>query len=167
MILIAYDGSKDAKAAINRAATLMPGHPAVLLTVWATFEETMTRTATPFGTMAGVGNIKEIDDGTQKAALRQAEEGAALARQAGLDAAPQTRARSGSICDTILAGADDVHAQAVIVGSRGRSELKSLLLGSVSHALLQHADRSVLVVPSANMAEHRREKRRAHERVAV
>jgi hypothetical protein len=31
-----------------------------------------------------------------------------------------------------------------------------LLLGSVSHSVVQHADRAVLVVPSHNVAERRR-----------
>jgi hypothetical protein len=43
-----------------------------------------------------------------------------------------------------LAEADRVNADAIIVGSRGRSGLESALLGSVSHALLEHADRPVL-----------------------
>lgn len=33
MILIAYDGSDDAKAAIERAAELVSGQPAVVVTV--------------------------------------------------------------------------------------------------------------------------------------
>jgi hypothetical protein len=32
-----------------------------------------------------------------------------------------------------------------------------MLLGSVSHAVLQHADRAVIVVPSPAVAEERRE----------
>jgi nucleotide-binding universal stress UspA family protein len=34
------------------------------------------------------------------------------------------------------------HANAIVVGSRGLTGIKSLLLGSVSHGLVQHADRN-------------------------
>ncbi|HTU86360.1 MAG TPA: hypothetical protein VMF57_12350 [Solirubrobacteraceae bacterium] len=43
MILIAYDGSDDAKAAIARAGQLMRGARAAILTVWEPFESLVTR----------------------------------------------------------------------------------------------------------------------------
>lgn len=44
------------------------------------------------------------------------------------------------------------------MGSRGLSGLKSMLLGSVSHAVIQQADRTVMIVPSPQSAASR-----AHE----
>ena len=37
MILICYDGSDDAKAAIKRLGALLPGASATVLTVWESF----------------------------------------------------------------------------------------------------------------------------------
>jgi hypothetical protein len=50
------------------------------------------------------------------------------------------------------------------MGSRGLHGVKSLLVGSVSHAVIQHADRTVIVVPSPAVAAARgRERHDAHE----
>ena len=44
MILIAYDGSADAQAAIDRAGELMKGEPATVLTVWERLIDVVART---------------------------------------------------------------------------------------------------------------------------
>ena len=44
----------------------------------------------------------------------------------------------------------------IVMGTRGLAGVKSMLLGSVSHAVLQHADRAVMIVPSPSVVEHRR-----------
>jgi nucleotide-binding universal stress UspA family protein len=68
-----------------------------------------------------------------------------------------------AVADTLLAEADRVTAGAIVVGSRGLGGLGSLLLGSVSHALLQRADRAVVIVPSPKVAEKRKEKRHSRD----
>ena len=165
MILIAYDGSDDAKSAIQHAATLLPGYPAVVLTVWEPFLTMMMRSPAGMGSVAGVPDIEGIDDACRQSAEARAEEGAQLARDAGIDARARVVSRLGSIAEAILKEAADADATAIVVGSRGLTGVKSLLLGSVSHGVLQHADRSVLVVPSPTVAEQRHA--RAHEHAAV
>lgn len=44
----------------------------------------------------------------------------------------------------------------IVLGTRGLGGVKSFLLGSVSHAVVQHADRPLLIVPSPDLAEQRR-----------
>jgi nucleotide-binding universal stress UspA family protein len=61
---------------------------------------------------------------------------------------------------TILDEADEIGARAIVLGTRGLTGVKSLLLGSVSHAVLQHADRPVIVIPSPAVAQQRA----AHQR---
>jgi nucleotide-binding universal stress UspA family protein len=49
------------------------------------------------------------------------------------------------------------------MGSRGLTGVKSMLLGSVSHAVIQHADRTVIVVPSPAIATERASERHTRE----
>jgi nucleotide-binding universal stress UspA family protein len=158
MILIAYDGSDDAKAAIEHAAKLFPGERVTVLTVWQHFIDTMARVG---GGITMVIDYDQIDDEAAKGAHDRAHEGAGLAKEAGLDAEPQTAVVDSSIADAILVAADAVDASAVVIGSRGYTGVKSLMLGSVSHHVLQHADLPVVVVPSPAVARARAEHRQS------
>ena len=156
MILIAYDGSPDAQAAIDRAATLESGEKAIVLAVWEPFVEVMARTGAGFA--PEMVDFQAIDKSTQEAAHTRAEEGAERARAAGLDAEGRTRMLKTTITNAILAEAEAIGASAVVIGSRGLTGVKSVVLGSVSTALVHHADRPVIVVPSPDVARERRER---------
>jgi nucleotide-binding universal stress UspA family protein len=52
----------------------------------------------------------------------------------------------GPPADAILEHAED--ALLIVIGQRGRGPVSSLVLGSVSHHVLQHARCPVLVVPA-------------------
>ncbi len=157
MILIAYDGSPDADAAIDRAGLLLKGQSATVLSVWEPFEDVVTRAGA--GMTIGAIDWVAIDRSYQDQAGKRAEDGAERAQAAGLTAEPRIQVRRGTIADTILEAADDVDADAIVLGTRGLTRLKSLLLGSVSHAVLQNAGRPVMVVPSAEVAEARTARR--------
>ena len=55
-------------------------------------------------------------------------------------------APSGRVVPEILSAAEESGADLIVVGSRGLSDFSGLLVGSVSHKLIQHADCPVLVV---------------------
>jgi nucleotide-binding universal stress UspA family protein len=156
MILLCYDGSDDAKAAIDRAATLFPGRPATVLTVWEPFIAVLERTGAGLAFGGPAMDFDDIDAQNEKAALDAAKEGAARADAAGLSAQPRSVCRGTTIANTILDAAEDVGADAIVMGTRGLTGLKSLLMGSVSDAVLHHADRPVVIVPSTETAEARR-----------
>jgi nucleotide-binding universal stress UspA family protein len=156
MILICYDGSPDARSAIEHAGELLKGQLATVLTVWEPFVRVLARTPSTLGPPLGIVNVEEIDEASRQSAEQLAKEGAELARQVGLNAQPRTCAQRTTIAHTILAEADATGATAIVMGSRGLTGLKSLLLGSVSHAVIQHADRTVIVVPSPEVAAARK-----------
>ena len=153
MILIAYDGSADAQAAIDRAADLFGGETATVFVVWERFVDIVTRAGA--GMPIGEIDYEALDHGYDEQARRRAEEGAERARNAGLDAQARVGVREHTIATTILAEADELGVNAIVLGTRGLTGLKSLLLGSVSHAVVQHAHVPVLVVPSAETAAER------------
>lgn len=159
MTLICYDGSQDARTAIERASGLFRSQPAVVLSVWEDFSNVLLRTGAALGGAAI--DFEEIDQASEASARERAEEGARLAREAGFDAQPRVAVRGVTIWETILEQADDVQASAVVLGSRGLTGVKSLLLGSVSQAVLNHADRAVMVVPSPDAAGRRADHRHA------
>jgi nucleotide-binding universal stress UspA family protein len=154
VILIAYDGSNDAKAAITEAASLFPGEEAVVATVWQRFIDTMARAGTTIGAPAIV-DLDEIDGATEGAAKETAEEGAAQARGLGLDARGGTASVLTTVADAVIHQARDVNARAIVIGTRGLTGLKSIVLGSVSSGVLHHSDRPVVVVPSPAVIEAR------------
>jgi nucleotide-binding universal stress UspA family protein len=155
MILICYDGSPDSRSAIAHAGKLMPGETATVLTVWESFIDVMTRTSAGIGYWTQEMNLEEIDADSEQSARARADEGVKHARRAGLNPQPLTSVRGATTAYTILAKADEVEANAIVLGTRGLTGVKSLLLGSVSHAVLQHADRPVMVVPSPEIAAKR------------
>jgi nucleotide-binding universal stress UspA family protein len=158
MILICYDGSPDAKAAIDRAAKLLPNESATVLTVWEPFIDVLAHTPGALSGAVGAIDYDKVDETSRSFAEQRAAEGAEYARAGGLTAEPRAASYETTIAKGILGEADDVAADAIVMGSRGLTGVKSLLLGSVSHAVIQHADRPVIVVPSPEVAE-----RRSHE----
>jgi nucleotide-binding universal stress UspA family protein len=59
----------------------------------------------------------------------------------------ETMIREDEAVDGILAVEDEIDPTAILLGSRGRSRLRRLLLGSTSEAVIRRADSNVLLVP--------------------
>jgi nucleotide-binding universal stress UspA family protein len=158
MILVSYEGSVDAQAAVDHAARLMPGAEATVLTVWEPFTNVMMGAGSMgmgLGTVRTSVDSEVIDKASREAALANATEGAERARAAGLVARARPEPRQGDVANTILVVAAEVDADVIVMGTRGLGAVKSFLLGSVSHAVIQRADRAVLIVPSPALAEQR------------
>jgi len=55
-------------------------------------------------------------------------------------------ARSGSIAPTIIEAAHTLGCDLIVMGTRGLSDFSGLMVGSIAHKVIHHADRPVLVV---------------------
>ncbi|GAA3106293.1 universal stress protein [Nonomuraea sp. NPDC049421] len=144
-ILIAYDGSDDAKAAIEFAGRMFPGEHAVVLTVWERLAMTSARASA--GLMVTIDQAGAEDEAIGQAMSELAMQGAELAREAGLDATPRCDVDSVAVWSTIVDVAEELDASLIVTGTRGLGGVRSLLLGSTSDRVLHHAHRPVLVVP--------------------
>lgn len=146
-ILLCFDGSSDAEFAIRTAASLLGPRPAVVVTVseplrlWEPSDPATVLDA-PIGMLASKAlKLEEIID---EVAQEQVNRGVELARSAGLDA--QGRVARGKPWRAICDVANQIDAEAIVLGARGLSRIESALLGSVSTAVSSHAGRPVLIV---------------------
>jgi nucleotide-binding universal stress UspA family protein len=89
-----------------------------------------------------IAHTDEVDE--SETALKSAAE---AAEAAGVSYALERI--SGETVPTIVAFADEKEADVIVLGSRGRNALATALLGSVSHGVLRHASRPVLVAKTA------------------
>lgn len=160
-VLLCYDGSDNARQAIERAGQLLGGGEAVVLTVWESLGSAILRSlpsgGTEFGREArGIAEdvVDELDASTADAARATALDGAALATGAGFDArslSPRALARAAertavTVWRAVLDAGDEEDAELIVLGSRGRSGVKSMVLGSVSYGVVHNSGRPVLIV---------------------
>jgi nucleotide-binding universal stress UspA family protein len=145
-IVIAYDGSVDARRAIEHAGALLRPCRAIVVSVWWRIE-----LAAPAATIAAPSGValagaRRLDANERAQAQQIAHEGAALARRAGFKAEGRALCGDGSPWRAIVECAAELDAAAVVAGSRGRSRPVAALLGSTAEGILHHAHRPVLIV---------------------
>jgi nucleotide-binding universal stress UspA family protein len=138
-ILVAIDGSEAATQAVAVAVELAAEHAAELVFVhvapaldvipWSGFGSTVA---------AFPHELTHSDVGPLEAA-------AAVAAEHDVPATSRL-VRSNTPVEEIVAQAESVDADLIIVGSRGHGAVASVLLGSVSRALLDQTRRPLLIV---------------------
>jgi nucleotide-binding universal stress UspA family protein len=143
-ILVCYDGTAGAARGIEAAATLFPGHPAIVLYVWPGIAAGRVRTTSVEGVREEL--IEEVRVGARREATAVAEEGARLARRAGLDANALTVETPDRATHAIVRVATKESAAAVVVGRPSRTRVGSLLPGSVSRSVVDQCPMPVVIV---------------------
>ncbi|GAB1154566.1 universal stress protein [Paenibacillus illinoisensis] len=88
--------------------------------------------------------LEEILNEMEKASLKQLQQAKSKLESAGIN--PKTVHLKGNPAHEILRYARDTKQQLIIIGSRGLSGIKEIMLGSVSHKVSQLAICPVLIV---------------------
>jgi nucleotide-binding universal stress UspA family protein len=137
-ILVATDGSPAAREAVELGIDLAVerGGDITFLRVLAT-----DYTATRMGPIRPAA--RPLGGQGDDPALNEAR---ALAEERGIDA--RVARVAGEPAKAIAAFADELDADLLILGSRGRGPVTGALAGSVSHALLKRLKRPVVIVPA-------------------
>jgi nucleotide-binding universal stress UspA family protein len=143
-ILIATDGSEWAREALDFGLELAEEQGATPYVVYVAPAVEVLPYAS-FGTAAPTVS-HELDE-QDRVPLKEA---AAIAARRGLDV--RTELLIGNPADEIVAFGDTIDADLIVVGSRGHGAIASVLLGSVSRAVLHESRRRVLVVRDAHVA---------------
>lgn len=153
-ILVASDGSSHARSAVNLASDIAEKYGArmVILHVMQKHEsEAMARLAeVEYGAdLAGMPGSHKREAAMHEALIdlgrRILEQAEHTAREKGVKNV-QTLSDEGDPVTQVLACAKREHADLIVMGSRGLSDLKGLLLGSVSHKVSQLAECTCVTV---------------------
>ncbi|KES03079.1 universal stress protein UspA [Streptomyces toyocaensis] len=140
-VLLAVDGSPagNAAASFAFAEAALRGAPLVAMHVWNTWSE-----PTPYeGPADPLGVVVDLDR-LEERHRRLTEEAVAPWRAARPEVAVEFRVERARVRHALLDAARE--AQLVVTGARGHGGFTGMLLGSVSQALLYHADCPVTVV---------------------
>jgi nucleotide-binding universal stress UspA family protein len=130
-VLIAYDGSEPARRALARVARFMPEVSVAIVTV-----------AEPvYRDPRYTGFADPSEEKRQRDSLAEAQE---VLAKSGIEA--RTAAPIGQAADEIVRTAKEAEADLIVLGARGLSPVKRLVLGSVSTKVLHEAPCDVLVV---------------------
>jgi nucleotide-binding universal stress UspA family protein len=143
-ILVAVDGSADADRALTHAIDLAESEHARLTVMTA-----LPRLTVPADVVPGapLGELIEGAHAQAEAALQQA-------RDRVPDDVPLTTMLSEQpIRMALIRQIKDGHHDLVVMGSRGRGAVRSALLGSVSHYVLNHSRVPVLIVHAERPSE--------------
>ena len=141
-ILVAFDGSPDSLKAVKRASALATEFGASLIIVHVY--------SIPSFAYGGPGpmplvDFKSLEDSARSKAREILDKGKGICAQEGVQAKAELL-EATSIVQAIIELASKENVDLIVMGTRGMTGFKKLLVGSVSNGVVTHANCSVLVV---------------------
>lgn len=146
-IVVGTDGSDTAAIAVRHALELAAANGATLHVVHAHQNVSLTMAAASAGSGGPPLDLDRLETGLQEHGQEVVAAVAADAQKAGVEV--RTHVVSGEPADALVTVADTVHADLVVVGSRGLSGLRRFVLGSVPNRVAHHCPCSLLIVNTA------------------
>jgi nucleotide-binding universal stress UspA family protein len=140
VIVVGHDGSDGARRALDVAVDLARAGTGVRIVLAYVEQEIVGKGAAPMPVTAD-----EIEAEIRREAEALSAQGLAVT----LDV---HRAILGGPAPALLAIAHEAGADLIVVGTRGRTVLAGLLVGSTAQRLLHISDRPVLAVPATSTA---------------
>jgi nucleotide-binding universal stress UspA family protein len=138
-ILVGLDGSAGSARALAWAIELAKALKAEIVAVH------VVELLTPSALGLGLAPIELPDDWVDELRHRFEDEWAAPLKQAGIRY--RTVFETGAPAPALIATAREEHPDLIVTGSRGLGGFGELILGSVSHQLVLHAQMPVVVIP--------------------
>lgn len=140
-IVVAFDGSQNSSRAVEVAASLAAKFGSKLVVV-----HVYSSPVLPYSVAgAPVPNYAELEKSAEEAARNTLSTGVQTARDGGADARGELLEASSTVQALVEFSANE-RADLLVVGTRGMTGFKKLILGSASSGVVSHAGCSVLVV---------------------
>lgn len=134
-ILVAVDGSTNSDRAVEAAADIAKAHDSALTACHAFHVPEHYKTDL----------VDELEEALDADAERLLSHAAGVAEKAGV-AADKKLLRKGHPAQAIVAFAEEMGADLIVVGVRGRTPDQGRSMGSISSAVSQNAGCSVLLI---------------------
>jgi nucleotide-binding universal stress UspA family protein len=140
-ILLATDGSEEAKLAATTAADLAKRTGSELHVVSVAIEYPYV-----YDTYYNVGRTEEVERSRQEAQKVLDEEARKVGEAEGT--VTKSHLEVGAVDEEIVVLAEEVGADLIVMGSRGLGGIRRALMGSVSDSVVHHAHCPVMVIRS-------------------
>ena len=148
-VLVAFDGSPPAEEALRQAVDLAQAEGArlTLLTASPSYLDVVSGAALAGGTAIDPDQIQRQLREDAQAILDQGS--SEIPSEVPSEAVLATGPPAQVVLNRVREGQHDL----VVMGSRGRTGIGAMLLGSVSHNVLHHSPVPVLIVPTRKGAD--------------
>jgi nucleotide-binding universal stress UspA family protein len=141
-IVVAFDGSKDSAKAVQVACSISAKYGSMVAVVHVYHSPSTVYATGPGMPIPDFTNLEAAAEESGRSILSR---GLDIAKRAGVKAIGELM-ESTSAVEAILTYSSQEKADLIVVGTRGMTGFKKLLVGSVSSGIVTHAGCPVLVV---------------------